>query len=153
MAKGFKITYKGDLKDLERCAADASQIMEAALLEGANVAADALRSQLNSLKTSDEIAPQGGKRYVNKTEKQALSKNMGYSPQGERGSKIDRKAGFKGYTAKGFPVPKLANFINKGAGYQMRQPFLDVATTNAKREASSKIEKKINEEITKRLKT
>lgn len=151
MAK-FRFKYKGDIKDLEKVSGDVEKIMEAALLEGANVAADSLRSATKGLKTADKYAFGNQKRYTSKNEKAELLANMGYSPEGTKGSLIDRKAGFEGYTKKSFPIPKLANFINVGAGYQMRQPFLDTATSKARKSAKDKMNTKIDEEIKKRLK-
>lgn len=151
MAK-FKFKYKGDIKDLEKVSKDVTKIMEETLLEGANVAADSLRSTAKGLRTADKYAWGNQKRYASKAEKAELLANMGYSPEGTKGSLIDRKAGFEGYTKKGFPIPKLANFINVGAGYQLKQPFLDTATSKARKTAKERMNKKIDEEINKRLK-
>lgn len=152
MANKFRFKYKGDIKDLEKLGNDVDKIMKEALLEGANVAADALRSSSKGIITADRYAWGNQKRYASKTEKAELLANMGYSPEGFKGNNIDRKAGFEGYTKKGMPIPKLANFINVGAGYQLKQPFIDTATTKAKKNARDKMNKKIDEEINKRIK-
>ena len=149
MATKFTFKYKGEIKDLEKVNDDIDDIVKEVLLKGANVAADSLRSTTRGLKTGSR--PGGGKRYLNATEKSALLANMGYTPQGSKGSVIDRKAGFEGYTKTGFPIPKLANFINVGAGYQIKQPFLDTATSKARRKANDEMDNKMQEEINKRL--
>lgn len=128
---GFKIKTSGMndvIKELE-AATDIEPICDEALYVGANMLADYMRSQLLSLKTTEENY-RSDKRYCTKKEKQLLLDEMGYTPVSFWAENYNVKIGFDGY---GYPTPKypggiptqlLANSINKGTSFMIPQPFI-----------------------------
>ena len=153
MANRIKFESKIDIKDLEKLNKNTDDVMEEVLLAGVNVSTDILRSETEALKvTRNFYAKPGQKRFASKNEKQGLLDNLGFTPASERGGKLNRKSGFDGYNKRGVANPKIANFINTGAGFQTKQPFISRATRKSKSESLAKMDAKLEEEIKKYIK-
>ena len=127
----FKIKTSGMnavLAELE-AATNIEPICEEALYMGANMLADYMRSQLLSLKTTEENY-RSDRRYCYKKEKELLLNEMGYTPVSFWAENYNVKIGFDGY---GYPTPKypngiptqmLANTVNRGNSFMIPQPFI-----------------------------
>lgn len=119
------------LKELESLNANTDEILEQVTLEGASVTTDVMRSEIKSLKTSNEYEGDG-KRYANPKDVKGLLDSLGFTPTQTKGSKIDSNVGFDGYNSNktkkypnGHANRMIANAINKGTSFMYAQPFIN----------------------------
>lgn len=125
------------VKQLEKYTNYTDKYMRAIVYDGMEVVADAMRAEVEGLKTSKQYKTKG-KRYCTENEKKGLIESFGVTPIGARNYVYDANAGFDGYNEhiKSEPAnPMIANFINRGTSYMKAQPFINrtkrVAETKA----------------------
>ena len=164
MARGtrqMRVTGLTELvKQLESMTGNTTAICEDITYEGINVIADAMKEQLNSLKTTDDYSTGSSKRYAADWEKEALVDSMGITPVQWSGSKVDYKVGFDGYApntqTEKYPNGKanamIANSINAGTSYMQSQPFIKKTMSAGRKAAIAQMETELQEQINKYMK-
>lgn len=118
------------------------EMLDAAMKAGANVVADEMRSQIHSLKTSDEYQGGNGKKYCSQEDKKGLLDSMGYTGVRTKSGIKDVNVGFDGYNKhitkkypKGHANQMIANAINKGTSFLIAQPFINKTKNKTKQSA------------------
>lgn len=137
--------------ELDRKSAD---ILKDAVKDGINVVTDEMRSQIFSLKTSDEYQGGNGKRYPSKNDVQGLLDSLGYTPTKTQGAIINAKCGFDGYNKnvtkkypRGHANQMIANAINKGTSFLIAQPFINRTKNKSQQACIDTMEKSITKGI------
>ena len=137
--------YLDKLQKLEKD--DVVPIMKMSLYEGAGVVVDGIRSEIQSLHTSNH-ASQGPMDY----EKKALEKGLGISDMESKGDDINVKVGFAGYSShktkkypKGVPVPLIARSIVRGTSFRPKNDFVGRAVRKYRKKSVETMDSKINE--------
>lgn len=127
---------------------------------GANVVADIMRAKIEALKTTKSSTKgdkryRKDKRYCTENEKKGLLASMGWSPVSDRYGEYNSNIGFDGYNQ--FINSKydhanavIANTINRGASFQICQPFISSTRRAGINSATEKMREKFEEEIAKR---
>ena len=137
--------------------AQATECIEAAVKEGANPVADAVRAALNALPVDDSYHKPGelrqGPRTIQKTGMQA---GLGISPVRDDSGFINVKIGFHGYNGMrtkkypgGQPNAMIARSVEKGTSYMTANPFIDKAVKSARAEAEKIMKQEIEKSIDK----
>ncbi len=136
----------------------AGDVAARALYAGAGVMADAYNQAVNSIKTDKfRYAFNGQKRSVSPEEKAALQGKIGIAKFDRDGSEVNTAVGISGggyveIGGKRKAVRKLANAINSGTSFMVKQPVFRRAKTKARAAASEAIAQRADqliEEITK----
>ena len=137
--------YLDKLQKLEKD--DVVPIMKMSLYEGAGVVVDGIRSEIQSLYTSNH-ASQGPMDY----EKKALEKGLGISDMESKGDDINVKVGFAGYSShktkkypKGVPVPLIARSILRGTSFRPKNDFVGRAVRKYRKKSIEAMDSKMNE--------
>ena len=135
-------------QDEEKALGDMKQIV----YEGAKVAADALRSEISSQKTTD--SPRTG---ITKEDKEDLMEGMGVSTMETKKGDVNVKVGFAGYSKKNYwknpqtgkrelrPIPMLARVIMKGTSWHKRVDLVDRTVRKNKDKAVEAMSAKADE--------
>ena len=143
------------LSELDERAGD---VAARALYAGAGVMADAYAQAVNSIKTDKfRYAFNGQKRSVSPEEKAALQGKIGIAKFDRDGSEVNTAVGISGggyveIGGKRKAVRMLANAINSGTSFMVKQPVFRRAKTQARAAASEAIAQRADqliEEITK----
>lgn len=136
----------------------AEEVAARALYDGAGVMANAYSQAVNSISTDKfRYAFGGEKRSVSPEEKAALQGKIGIAKFDKNGSEVGTAVGISagGYVeiaGKKKAVRMLANAINSGTSFLVKQPVFRRAATQARDAASEAIVAKADrliEEITK----
>lgn len=124
--------------------------------EGTRVVADYMREQIKALKVTRQTqANKNEKRFCTQYEKDILLKGMGVAPIRYVGESVDSKVGFDGYyeNKKGtrvYPIPLLANSINRGTYFMTAQHFIDRTKRGGQSKAIDAMSDALDAEIKKR---
>lgn len=136
---------------LEKLGGNVENIMKAALYEGADVIADAVRAEIEALPVKK------GTGFTQKV-KDGLLQGMGLSPMKTTEDGVDIKLGFDGYYGdptkkypKGFPIPFQARILIKGTSNTVKNDFVGRAVRKKKKKAVEAINVKIDEEVAKQI--
>ncbi len=147
------------LKQLEALEGNTDDILEDVTLEGAGIVTDVMRSEIKSLRTSDEYEGGNGKRYAKPEDVKGLIDSLGYTPTQFKGTKIDSNVGFDGYNSNktkkypnGHANRMIANAINKGTSFMIAQPFINRSKRQAEEKCIETMQKKLDEAVKKFVK-
>lgn len=147
------------LKQLEALEGNTDDILEDVTLEGAGIVTDVMRSEIKSLRTSDEYEGGNGKRYAKPEDVKGLIDSLGYTPTQFKGTKIDSNVGFDGYNSNktkkypnGHANRMIANAINKGTSFMIAQPFINRSKRQAEERCIETMQKKLDEAVKKFVK-
>lgn len=160
-----KIEFKGIdeyVKVLAKLEHGGKGIIKAAVYEGADEVADAIRANVSSLpviSTHEAIVnwrqdvPNDG---ITAEQKQGLLDGFGLSPMKEEGGFIFTKAGFTGYNGvktkaypNGQPNPLIARSLESGSSARKKHPFVRPAVNKSKAAAVQRMGAKLDEMLTK----
>lgn len=143
------------LKMFEELSVNTEEIFKDVTKKGASVTTDVMRSEISSLKTTDEYAPKNGKRYAMKSDVKGLLDSLGYTPVKEKITLYNANVGFDGYNSnktkkypQGHANRMVANAINKGTSFMYAQPFIN----RTKRKAQDKCVETMQAELDREIK-
>lgn len=137
------------IRMLERFSNDSS-VFKPLVYVGADEIADEMRRQIQNLKTDKD--PKGGMRYPYDSDKEVLLEALGIAPIKD-GETTNTKVGFDGYytnkRGEQRPVPLLANSINHGTSFLVRQNFIGQTERACKDRVTERISRQADEIINK----
>ena len=118
---------------------DAEEIAKKAVYEGAGIAADAVRSNLERVLSGDSSGE--------------LISALGITPIKTDGEVTTAKVGFDGYDSKGVANQLKARVLESGTsdGRQKKRPFVRPALNSTKDAIQAKMAEIVKEEISKRI--
>ena len=126
-----------------------------AIYEGADVVADAVKSNIEALPIDERFAKDGTLSGISRAQKQGLINGFGIAPLRDDNGYLNVKLGFAGYNnvktksfPNGQPNSMIARSVNSGTSFRDRIPFVD----NAVRAQKSVCEQKMKETFDKELK-
>lgn len=130
--------YSKALDELEKRTRD--QVIGRAVYEGSAIAADAVKSELESLPTDggtgSQEHPLDG---INRVQKAALVASMGVSPMKEKDGFVHTRIGFDGYNPiktkrwpQGQPNAMIARSAERGTSFLKANPFMKRAVQSSK---------------------
>ena len=151
---GLRVTGCQELvQKLEKIGGDSRKVAQDCVKEGIGVVTDEMRASIQALKVSEQAGKKEKIRYCRQWEKDAMLKELGYTPNREIGTKEDRKAGFDGYvtspTGKKVAVRAIANSINAGTSFMKKQPIFQPVIRSSREKAISEMQRKLTEELRK----
>ena len=138
---------------LQNVGNNAAEIAAAGLYAGAGVVADALTAAVEDIGTEEfKYAPPGEKRLPSPEEKAALKGKIGIAHFRGSSTEIDTLVGLRGagYVTIGDKrkaVSLIANSINSGTSFMVKQPVFRRAASRAKSAASDAIVKAADQKI------
>ena len=137
-------------------------IIKAAVYEGADVVADAMRNAVSALPTISETeaiinwrrdVPNEG---ITAAQKEGLASGLGLSPMKDEGGYIYTKAGFAGYNGvhtkaypNGQPNALIARSLESGSSARKKHPFVRPAVNRVKAAAEARMGAKLDEMLSK----
>lgn len=130
---------------LEEVAEKAPEVAALALYDGAGVMADAYAEAAASIQAEEfRYAFNGRKRRPSPEEKAALQGKTGIAKFGKNGSEVNTSIGISGagyvsIAGKQKAVRKIANAINSGTSFMVKQPVFRRAERQAQSAASAAI--------------
>lgn len=119
---------------------------------GAGVMADAIREELEELpvvRWDDFGTPEDKLKGVAPRQKRGLEEGFGISPVRFRDGYFDVKLGFDGYNDAGQPNALIARSVNSGTSFREKNPFVDRAVKESRKQAEAAMVKTADEEIEK----
>jgi hypothetical protein len=128
------------------------RVCKAALFDGAEVVANALRNEINALPTGNKTGtPEKPINTIHPLQKEGLLDSMGLAPMSERNGKWTTKAGFDGYNTlrtysfpQGQPNLMIAASIEGGTSFRTKNPFITRTVTKSRNAAKAAMEAKGN---------
>ena len=111
----------------------ANQIMEDAVKDGADIVADKVRSNLNSV--------------LSGTSSGDLAGSLGITPVDNRDGYTNAKVGFDGRDANGTPNALKAAVLEFGSKHQRPRPFMKPAVTSTRAAVKAKMTETVDREI------
>lgn len=139
--------YINQLKNLEN--EKVLYIIEKSIYEGANIVANQIKNELESLNTETVVTP---------TEKKDMIEGFGISPMQFTNGEHNVKIGFDGYGSKptkkypkGVPIPLTARSVISGTSFRKKNDFVRRGVNKSKKKAIKKMDEVINEEIKKEM--
>ena len=144
-----KIQLKG-LDDtvfvLNRLTDKSEGVIKRALYDGAGILADAVRANIDTIKTG---GPSDWERRRRETQKAGLRAGLTTFKIEEAGGTIAGGVGFDGYNELGQANRMIARVFNSGTSFSSRQPFFERAIRSARYAARQKVLSEIEDEIDK----
>lgn len=130
--------YSKALDELEKRTRD--QVIGRAVYEGSAIAADAVKSELESLPTAGGTgSPEHPLDGINRVQKAALIASMGVSPMKEKDGFVHTRIGFDGYNPiktrrwpQGQPNAMIARSAERGTSFLKANPFMKRAVQSSK---------------------
>ncbi len=151
---GFNLSSSGldKISDmLNKLGEDAQKVAAQGLFEGAGKMADEIGKKVSAIRTAPfKYASRGATREPSPEEKQILTEHgAGISKFDKNGSEVGTSSGFSGtgYADAGFgrrAVAQIANAINSGTSFMVKQPFIRQAARSGKKAAEDAIVNKID---------
>lgn len=138
--KGFE-DYGTMIRNLEQNTED---IVASSIYEGAKVVADAVRTQMNGIRSDGPSEYETRRRMV---QIRGLKESMGISPMRNDNGFINVKIGFDGYNELGQPNAMIARVFESGTSFSSKQPFVKRAVSRARKMAEETMKATIDEKI------
>lgn len=113
------------------------EIAGKAIYAGAEIVADAIRTNIQSLPSKTG------------TTKQGLLEGFGIAPLQDDSGYLNVKTGFNGYNAKGIPNALMARLFESGTSKVPKHPFVRPAVNASQKQAEAKMAKVLDQEIKK----
>ena len=158
----YKVSTSGmdKLTDMLKKAGEAAHDIAAeSLYEGAGVMADAVTQAVDSIATEPFRYAAGGHKRLPSPEEKALLEGAekGVAHFRDDGGSVQTSVGLNatGYgqiNGRTKPIPMIANAINHGTSFMMKQPFYRRAMSQSKGAALSKIEDGIKRRVEEKMK-
>lgn len=140
---------------LEQLSSDIASVEKMAVYDGAKVAADGIRSTIESWSVKRKAGD-----GMTKKERDALLSGLGISEMQQNDGNHDVKIGFNGYDTsiktkthpRGVPIPLTARSLIKGTSWRVKDNFMSKAVSKIRKKTESAIESRLEDEIKKRTK-
>lgn len=150
--KGLK-EYRLKLQQLSALAGE--RVIGAAVYDGAEIAADIIRQEIQSLPTDEHWGtPEHQKAGPSKEEKDGLLESFGITPIRNDNGFINVKLGFDGYQGKptrkyprGKPNQMVARSVESGTSFMRQTAFMKSAVRKARGQAKAAMKKRVEQEI------
>ena len=132
-------------RKLETLGNKAEEVAARALYDGAGVMANAYSQAVNGIKAEKfRYTFNGRRRYPSPEEKAALQGKTGIAKFDKNGSEVNTSigisgAGYASIAGKQKAVRKIANAVNSGTSFMVKQPVFRRAATQARDAASAAI--------------
>lgn len=130
-----------------------------ALYDGAAVIADAVRSEVNALPTSDRDAKKGDPQPILEYEKQGLQEGIGVAKMKDEHGVIYTRIDFDGYNRlksmkypNGHPNSMVARAINSGTSKRRKNPFMSRAIRKGRAKAEAAMSARMDADINELMK-
>lgn len=159
-----KIEFKGleeyRIKLQQLSALAGERVIGAAVYDGAEIAADIVRQEIQSLPTDEHW---GTREYPkagpSQEEKDGLLESFGITPIRNDDGFVNVKLGFDGYQGKptrkyprGKPNQMIARSVNSGTSFMKQTAFMKNAVRKARKRAETAMAQRVGEEIDKIMK-
>ena len=163
MAKATLKGFDEFFAAVEKIEGNTEAIAKAALYDGTEVMANALRTEISALSTVDEmyniIAFKTGKKMrLSEKQKQGLLKSLGVATFEVTTKNINTKIGFKDYNdiktkkyPKGQPNQMIARTLESGSSYMDKNPFIRRAINKTKKQAEEAMKEAVEERLKKEM--
>lgn len=143
---------------LSKLATNSDDIAKKAIFEAANIVADKIKANLNSLPDEKFRYLKNGETFngVPKVQKKDLIDSFGITPIKKDTDGWNAKIGFDGYGSvptkaypQGLPNQLLARAIESGSSVRQKKPFIRPAVNATKKKALDKMRDIIDDEVKK----
>ena len=141
------------LKKLGKAGNGAQGVAASGLYEGAGIMADAVSQSIRGIDTEKFRYANGWQRRASPEEK-ALLENApkGVAKFRKNGLEVNTsvgldKAGYGTLNGKTVPIPQIANAINSGTSFRVKQPFFRKAVSQTKSKAIAVIDNAIEKKV------
>lgn len=134
------------LQTLNRLGADVEGIAKQGIYDGAGVIADAVRTNIETIKSE---GPSGWERKRRERQKQGLREGLTTAPIQPYKKGIYGGVGFDGYNADGKANQMIARSFNSGTSFSKKQPFFENAVRKTRMAAKAKMIEAMNKEFEK----
>ena len=138
--KGFE-DYGTMIRNLEQNTED---IVKSGIYEGAKVVADAVKIQINGIRSSGPSEYETKRRLI---QIRGLEESMGISPMRNDNGFINVKIGFDGYNELGQPNVMIARVFESGTSFSSKQPFFKRAINQSTKVCETKMKLEIDKQI------
>lgn len=129
---------------LSELGAKSEAICKRGVYAGANVLADAVRSEVSTLRTGGRSAWETDRREM---QKRGLQDSLGISTMRNENGFINVLIGFNGYNEEGQANIMIARVFNSGNSFTSKQPFIKRAVNKSKAQAINAMQMAMDEEI------
>lgn len=131
---------------LNRLSDQSEGIIKRAIYDGAGIMADAVRANIDTIKSG---GPSDWERRRRETQKTGLRAGLTTFKIEEAGGTIAGGVGFDGYNELGQANRMIARVFNSGTSFSSKQPFFDRAIRRSRYAARQKVVSEIENEIDK----
>ena len=138
--KGFE-DYERIIQNLEQNTED---IVASSIYEGAKVVADAVKIQINGIRSDGPSEYEKRRRLI---QIRGLKESMGISPMRNDNGFINVKIGFDGYNELGQPNAMIARVFESGTSFSSKQPFFKRAINQSRKACETKMKLEIDKQI------
>ena len=138
--KGFE-DYERIIWNLEQNTED---IVASSIYEGAKVVADAVKIQINGIRSDGPSEYEKRRRLI---QIRGLKESMGISPMRNDNGFINVKIGFDGYNELGQPNAMIARVFESGTSFSSKQPFFKRAINQSRKACETKMKLEIDKQI------
>lgn len=129
------------LKDLQK---KSEPIIKAGIYDGAKVMADAVKRQIDTIRTDGPSEYETRRREI---QKEGLKESMGITSMRNDGGFLNVKIGFDGYNELGQPNAMVARIFESGTSFSSKQTFVKRAVSGARRLTEETMKATIDERI------
>lgn len=154
MAKIEFVGIDAYFEQLNKLGQKTTGLCKRALYDGAAVLADAVRSEVSGLPTSDRNGKKGESQPILGYEKQGLLDGLGVAKMRDDGGVVSTRVDFDGYNRlrskkypSGHPNSMIARAINSGTSKRKKNPFMSRAVGKAKAKAESAMSARMDADI------
>ena len=138
--KGFD-DYETLIRHLEQSTED---IVASSIYEGAKVVADAVKIQINGIRSDGPSEYEKRRRLI---QIRGLKESMGISSMRNDNGFINVKIGFDGYNELGQPNVMIARVFESGTSFSSKQPFFKRAINQSRKTCETKMKLEIDKQI------
>lgn len=138
--KGFE-DYERIIWNLEQNTED---IVASSIYEGAKVVADAVKIQINGIRSDGPSEYEKRRRLI---QIRGLKESMGISSMRNDNGFINVKIGFDGYNELGQPNVMIARVFESGTSFSSKQPFFKRAINQSRKTCETKMKLEIDKQI------
>lgn len=124
-------------RQLSQLQTGSREIAGKAIYAGAEIVADTIRTNIQSLPSKTG------------TTKQGLLEGFGIAPLQDDSGYLNVKTGFNGYNAKGIPNALMARVFESGTSKVPKHPFVRPAVNASRKQAEAKMAEVLDQEIKK----
>lgn len=147
--------YTASLSRLERSLKES--VIRPAIYDGADIAADAIRAELQALPTQGGLGPPMAQTLLqgpNKAQKNALLESFGITKMRDEDGSYDVRLGFDGYNKiktkiwpHGQPNVVVARAVERGTSFMTAHPFIKRAMGRVRKQALEAMRKSVEKSL------